>query len=298
MEAQLTKLRHIMPRYLATSIGVVVGVALSRWVIEVQGGIQLKEETWLIASFVVAAAAVFALLEPKHKILKSRSARARTAPFIFGCLAIALPAIFAVHHVPRISGDFVSVDTIADFDYTPGVRYVAINSTIIDVSAEGVHASDATTTQRGRPRNYNMQLNYVHPFVESPESGHSRFWRGRKFFRTMRAREPELEKEAAFRRLREYADAEMAKTGPWPKSYYEVVAVSHTLDRYKAAIASVAGSAVAEQAIVLELKTGRRPPSTWQAIEWTLQAYVVGIVVYLLIIATTRLKKKKKKRET
>lgn len=83
----------------------------------------------------------------------------------------------------------------------------------------------------------------------------------------------------------------MTATGPRPKSYYEVVPPSDNLDKYRAAIASVASVDVANSAVVLEMQTGRRPATPRQAVIWALQAWIVGTGIFLLGLLVHRLKK-------
>ena len=293
LESQLTKIRLFLPLYLAISAGVIVTLASLRWLLEVHWNLVAPDEDiWeLWIPLVAPVLPVLVWLRPRLKRLKKYKYSRRNSTFVLSWLAVVLPTIVAVHQVPRALGELVSVNSLAELNMTPDVRFVEFDSTIVDVSTRGEHVSERVTYRRSRPRNYYMNLHYASPFVESPEAGRSHFWQGTKFVRRIRASVPDHEKRQAFERLRAFAGSRMIATGPRPKSYYEVVPPSDNLDKYRAAIASVASVDVANTAVVLEMQTGRRPATPRQAAIWTLQAWIVGTGIFLLSLLVHRLKK-------
>ena len=282
-----------LPLYLAISAGVMVTLVSLRWLLEVHWNLLAPDEDiWeLWIPLAIPVMPVFLWLRPRLKQLKKYKYSRRNSTFVLSWLAVVLPTIVAVHQVPRALGEMVRVTSLAELDLTPDVRFIEFDSTIIDVSTRGEYLSERVSYRRSRPRDYYMNLHYASPFVESEEAGHSRFWRGSKFVRRTSASAPDHEKVQAFERLRAFADSRMTAAGPRPKSYYEVVPPSDNLDKYRAAIASVAGAAVANDAIVLEMQTGRRPATPRQAAIWTLQAWMAGLGVFLLCLLVHRLKK-------
>lgn len=289
MNAYQLKLKHILPPFVAVTLGTVIAFGILRWILSIKFSIVgIKEDVWEFwLPLLLPGLPIRLWLNARFKRLtfkvESEISRFFYHFIAWGTMTVMLCVSQA--YLTTATGSLRTLSTIEDIDQTDAARYYKVDDFSVVPSYGGTHAKVSKSGKYGTDLNFDVY--FVTPVVSANTARLSRIpkvWYAVHFSEQTSNWTSKAEKEKRYRVFFNKSLAKMNNYNFHDLDHFERLPASSNRDNYLKAIQSRVNAPEFHDFIVLRPIQDKYEDRNGQKVAWIFRAFAIGLAVLMLAL--------------
>lgn len=289
METYITKLKHILPTFLAVTFGTVFGLGFIRWLFCLQFSIiDIKEEVWVLwLPLIFPWIPITLWLRQRFRILtfKGDTDRGRVIFQMISWVVMMAMLFASQNYLTTATGKLKKLSTITEIDKVEKARYYKLTNFSV---APYFGGSYTDFRQSGKHNQYlNFNIYFVTPIVKDTServNGIPKYWYGVKFKEQISSKISNEEIEKKYKAFYNECIDKMNKYDFHSLDHFERKPTSDDRQNYLKAIEARTKQTEDDNFIVLEPIQERFEDRNGNKFAWIFGSFGIGLGVLLFLL--------------